>query len=266
MRRCSLAAIFGVLAASGASAQDAANPVEGNPREVAESRWIAVDTTSAGGIRHATLDDYLDVRGYRFLWLRVSRPSEPFLHFARMVFDCRRGQVSALRHMGVRHGEVVSEIGPLWPIWMSGEDEPQQRRLVARVCALPARGDASVPPGHLYQPWEIDRGPELLHRREIAEAVRAEYPPALRERADTGTVVVAVTVLEDGTPDSASITVERSTDAAFDEPARRVVRRMRFSPARSERRAVRVRIQVPIGFAFGPPEPTSSGPARPRSR
>lgn len=72
------------------------------------------------------------------------------------------------------------------------------------------------------------------------------YPAEARMRGLDGEVLVAFTVDEEGRVINPR--VMRSTDAIFDEPARKAVAKWRFEPGRRQGRVVRFSMAVPILF------------------
>jgi len=135
-------AILAAAHCSPLSAQDAEAIRGGDPRSVADDAWIVFDTTASRGVRSLAEREFLDLGGFRFVWLRVSRPMEPghtFLFHARMIFDCRRRLESVIRMVGVDQGRIVSDQPGMSPLWETGPREPAQRRLIAHVCGLPAQ-------------------------------------------------------------------------------------------------------------------------------
>lgn len=72
------------------------------------------------------------------------------------------------------------------------------------------------------------------------------YPAEARSRGQAGEVLVAFTVNEEG--HVVNPRVVRSTDAIFDEAARRAVAKWRFEPGRRHGRVVRFNMAVPMVF------------------
>lgn len=117
----------------------------------------------------------------------------------------------------------------------------------------------------------VETRPELINRRVISGLLGREYPPALRETGQTGTVTLRFRVLENGTVDRGSVTVLAFTHPGFSEAAVRVVSAMRFSPARIRRGAVPVWVSLPVNFhlddgpgSASPREPPPFPPLMPR--
>jgi protein TonB len=74
------------------------------------------------------------------------------------------------------------------------------------------------------------------------------YPPELRRAGISGTVVLMFHVRSDGS--TAKITVERSDNPAFEEPAIRAVRKWVFEPGEKDGKPVTCRVRIPIPFKF----------------
>jgi hypothetical protein len=139
-RILSLAILLAAVRVTPAMAQLSEAARGGDPREIAEAQWVVFDTTSSRGVRSLSTHGVLDADGVRYIWLRVSRPMEPertYLFHARMAFDCRRRIEGVIRMVGVDKGEVVSDERGWEPVLEPGPREPQQRRLIAHVCAMP---------------------------------------------------------------------------------------------------------------------------------
>lgn len=74
-----------------------------------------------------------------------------------------------------------------------------------------------------------------------------EYPGQARRRGMEGSVMLGVTVREDGT--AKSVTITRSSGfAMLDESAKYAVSRWKFVPARQDGETVEARVMVPIDF------------------
>lgn len=74
------------------------------------------------------------------------------------------------------------------------------------------------------------------------------YPPELRRAGISGTVVLKFAVRSDGS--TAKITVEKSDNPAFEEPAIRAVRKWSFQPGEKDGKAVNCWVRLPIPFKF----------------
>ena len=77
------------------------------------------------------------------------------------------------------------------------------------------------------------------------------YPKILQSANVEGTVLATFIVDENGIPDSASIRLLESSHQLFSEAVRAHIPTLRFSPARSDGKAVRMWIQQPFTFRIG---------------
>lgn len=92
----------------------------------------------------------------------------------------------------------------------------------------------------IYELGDLTRQPRPISRPSPT------YPPELRRARVEGTVVLRFAVQADGT--TSRITVERSDNPAFEEPAIRAIRRWRFEPGEKDGQAVAVWVRQPIPF------------------
>jgi TonB family protein len=92
---------------------------------------------------------------------------------------------------------------------------------------------------------EVDVKPVVLNASEVARAIEAAYPRALKESGRRGLAMVDMVVRADGTP---SLTMPDSDPTGFQVAAYTAARKMRFSPARKGGVPVAVRLSVPISF------------------
>ncbi len=89
--------------------------------------------------------------------------------------------------------------------------------------------------------------PQLENSSEIAVMLEARYPPDLRDRGVTGTVVLLVQVDTEGQVRRSAVW-ESSGHEEFDDVATSVASSMRFVPAQSTSGPVTVQIMVPVDF------------------
>lgn len=89
--------------------------------------------------------------------------------------------------------------------------------------------------------------PQLQNSAEIAGMLESQYPPDLRDRGVTGTVMLLVMVDTEGGVRRAAVW-ESSGHEAFDEVAESVSANMRFVPARGPSGPMAVQILVPVDF------------------
>jgi TonB family protein len=108
--------------------------------------------------------------------------------------------------------------------------------------AAPARAQGAAPARN-----EPDTHPVLLTRNLPRLTTRA-YPPHLRAHPIPGDVNVRMKILEDGRVDSLSVSIETSSDPAFNVPAAQVAVQLRFQPATLAGEPVPVWVTYPIHF------------------
>lgn len=92
----------------------------------------------------------------------------------------------------------------------------------------------------VYELDQLTRAPRPISQR------APQYPPELKRAGISGTVVLMFVVRADGS--TSNITVERSDNPAFEEPAIRAVRKWRFDPGEKDGKAVNARVRIPIPF------------------
>ncbi len=130
-------------------------------------------------------------------------------------------------------------------------DHPTPAIYIADVAAVTA-GAGRTLPAMLEQQEQprftpyTDR-PELANRDEIRAALVNNYPPLLRDAGIGGQVLAWVFVDKDGTV-RRTIVKEGSGHIELDSAALRVVRSMRFLPAKNRGEAVPVWIALPVVF------------------
>jgi TonB family protein len=125
----------------------------------------------------------------------------------------------------------------------------------------PPRWAGAVPPDEgTYELSAVEELPVIRNPAGVGRQIAARYPPALRESGVWGGVVLRFRLMENGTVEPSSLSVELTTDPAFDEPAMAVVREMRFQPAKVN--------ELPIGFMTVPtaPAPADSAATPPGAR
>jgi len=99
--------------------------------------------------------------------------------------------------------------------------------------------------GDTLRPYTV--APQLQNSAEIAGMLESQYPPDLRDRGITGTVVLLVQVDTEGLVRRSTLW-ESSGHKEFDDVAASLSRNMRFIPARSPSGPVTVQIMVPVDF------------------
>jgi protein TonB len=101
-----------------------------------------------------------------------------------------------------------------------------------------------------YELSAVEEQPSLANNAEVVRVLSRNYPPLLRDAGVTGTVTMKMRVMEDGTVDQSSISIENSSNDAFSDAAKRVVERMRFHPAKVGGKAVKVWVIMPVQFTL----------------
>ncbi|HND29295.1 MAG TPA: TonB-dependent receptor [Myxococcota bacterium] len=97
-------------------------------------------------------------------------------------------------------------------------------------------------------------GPQLSRAPELIHFVEAEHPTS--EAGNTGSVVLVLTLREDGTVESA--TVETSAGEAFDHAAIAAAQQFLFSPAEVDGKPTRIRILYRYDFVWKVQAPTTA--------
>lgn len=76
--------------------------------------------------------------------------------------------------------------------------------------------------------------------------VAPEYPGALKRSGVSG--IVTVTCLIDEKGDVQEVSLEKSSDDAFTQPALDAVRKWKFKPAKKDGVAVAIKVSIPVRF------------------
>src|SRR5512145_1009561 len=90
----------------------------------------------------------------------------------------------------------------------------------------------------------VEERPELLTRPPL------QYPDLLRQAGVQGRVLVQAIIDTSGRAEPASVKVIQSPNPGFDSPAKQMVLKALFRPARVHGRAVRVLVNLPIDFTI----------------
>lgn len=94
-------------------------------------------------------------------------------------------------------------------------------------------------------------------------AIRVEYPPLLRARGVSGTVLVQFVVDAQGRPDLATFKVLQPADTALVGAVRTALASAQLVPAETGGRKVRQLMQLPFQFEPPPPPPPTDSTHRP---
>jgi TonB family protein len=119
----------------------------------------------------------------------------------------------------------------------------------ARCAFLLGSFAAALPTG--YELSAVDEEPELENRGAVASAIVREFRQTLRS-GRSGVASIRMRIGADGGVDPATIRVVESTHPDFTGPAARVVRVMRFRPARVGGAAVPAWVTLPVSFSMQP--------------
>jgi TonB family protein len=114
-----------------------------------------------------------------------------------------------------------------------------------------------------FEPFEVRHTlPALLNGDEVARLMQSLYPPSLTRDRVGGETVLMMWLDEMGQVVRSEV-VASSGQATLDSIALTVSDRMRFRPARSQERAVRVYVRIPVVFTV--PDSTTRSARSPRS-
>jgi protein TonB len=78
--------------------------------------------------------------------------------------------------------------------------------------------------------------------------VAPEYPSELRREGVSGLVMVKCTIDVQG--NVTETTIEKSSNAAFEQPAVAAVKKWKFKPAKQDGNPVAITVSIPIKFVF----------------
>ena len=98
--------------------------------------------------------------------------------------------------------------------------------------------------GDVYMESVVEERPEILTRPPL------QYPDLLRQAMIQGRVLVQAIIDTSGRAEPASVKVIQSPNPGFDQPAKNMILKSLFRPARVHGRAVRVLVNVPIDFTI----------------
>jgi protein TonB len=98
--------------------------------------------------------------------------------------------------------------------------------------------------GQVFAESVVEERPELLTRPPL------QYPDLLRQAGVQGRVLVQAIIDTSGRAEPASVKVVQSPNPGFDQPAKNMILKSLFRPARVHGRAVRVLISLPIDFTI----------------
>jgi periplasmic protein TonB len=120
------------------------------------------------------------------------------------------------------------------------------------VGAVGGTGEGYVPPADtVAAPLPlavVDRLPQLKNVGELANRIRALYPPIYRAAGIQGRAVVQLVVDTDGRVEADGMSVISATAPDFGPASLELARLVRFEPARRNGRPVRVWVQLPVDW------------------
>jgi len=134
------------------------------------------------------------------------------------------------------------------------------------AAAQPTADSAHSQAREAYELPDVEEQPELLNRADVVRSISRNYPREMRRRHLTGSVGIRMLVERDGTVDSATVAAMDSTQPGFAAAAVKIVRAMRFRPARVGGQPVPVWVMFPVSFwtwPRGSPPPYSPPPLVP---
>jgi TonB family protein len=94
----------------------------------------------------------------------------------------------------------------------------------------------------------VDRLPQMKNVGELADRMRALYPPLYRAAGIQGSAIVQLVVDTEGRVESEGMSVISATHPDFASASMELVRLIRFEPARRNGRPVRVWVQLPVDW------------------
>lgn len=97
----------------------------------------------------------------------------------------------------------------------------------------------------------VDVRPSLRNADDVQRALERVYPERLRDAGVTGQTVLQFVIDENGRVEPGSVEIVSSSNDEFAAAARRIVSSMRFRPAQSGGRTVRVTTTLPVTWSIG---------------
>lgn len=121
-------------------------------------------------------------------------------------------------------------------------------RAAGGACDADFCGTGAGDAGRAYELADVEALPEIRNRAAFVQALRREYPPALRSQGIEGIVHVRFRVEVDGS--TTQRVVMQASDPGFVEATLRAVAVLRFAPARIDGRPVPVWVLLPVAWAL----------------
>ena len=143
-----------------------------------------------------------------------------------------------------KEGDVVGTVDVSDTRAPTGHTEP------APPTPDPAPVEPTPPSDEPMSESAVDVRPSLRNGSEMQRALERAYPESLREAGVTGETMLQFVIDENGRVESGSVEILSSTNDEFAAAARRIVGSMRFSPAKSGGRSVRVTTTIPVTWTI----------------
>jgi periplasmic protein TonB len=107
-------------------------------------------------------------------------------------------------------------------------------------------GTGTGPPSGTFSANLVDRPASLRNQADVVRLLQRLYPQRLKETGIDGSVQVQFVVTADGRVDMSTVQILSATHAEFGEATTRVLRDLRFTPARKGEHNVRMLTVLPI--------------------
>ena len=121
-------------------------------------------------------------------------------------------------------------------------------RAIALTALVTASALAQDDGGRIYGADELTALPTIEAPERAARVIKDSYPRALLSRGIGGSVRLRFVIEPDGTVDRTSIEVVAATIRRLGEAAKDAIRRVKFTPAQVDGRAVRTLIEFPVVY------------------
>lgn len=136
---------------------------------------------------------------------------------------------------------------------------PIPTAVLAALLSSPAAAQDGT---RVFELHEIQTAPAVQNLDEFSAALREGYPPALRDSAIAGRVLVELVIGADGAVQGA--TVVEASRAEFGAPSIRAAEVLRFTPGAIEGRPVAVRAVQPVNWEVAPGTLAGAGRGAPQ--
>ncbi|HEU4559397.1 MAG TPA: energy transducer TonB [Longimicrobium sp.] len=151
-----------------------------------------------------------------------------------------------------KEGDVVGTVDPGDQRAPTGNTQPSEAKEAPPAPPAPPAAEPAEEAydGEPMEESEVDVRPSLRNGDAVQSALQRAYPSMLRDAGVTGETVLQFVIDENGRVEPGSVEIVSSSDEAFAAAARRVVSSMRFSPAKSRGRTVRVTTTLPVRWTI----------------